>query len=98
MRLNAYIADALLRVLEARADPARRGELVFTPLVREAMPLLRYRSGDLASWTNCGCWLPFASIALEGRLDDLILAGDLNLFGHILAEAAGRQRTDRAYG
>ena len=71
---------------------ADEGELVFTPLVREAMPLLRYRSGDLARWSHCDCWLPFGSIVLTGRADDMIVAGDMNLFGHVLAEAAGRAK------
>ncbi len=70
--------------------PAEAGELVYTPLVREAMPLLRYRSGDLAKWCKRGNWLPFGSIILDGRDDDLILAADMNLYAHILADAAGR--------
>lgn len=70
--------------------PADEGELIFTPLVREAMPLLRYRSGDLARWSHCDCWLPFGSIMLTGRADDLIVAGDMNLFGQVLAEAVAR--------
>ncbi len=70
--------------------PADHGELVFTPLVREAMPLLRYRSGDLAGWSHCACWLPFGSIMLKGRTDDLIVAGDMNLFGNVLADVTGR--------
>jgi phenylacetate-CoA ligase len=67
-------------------QPADEGELVFTPLVREAMPLLRYRSGDLARWTYCSCW-PVPSIQLTGRVDDMLVVGDLNLFCHVLAEA-----------
>ncbi len=37
--------------------PGRRGEVVVTTLRREAMPLVRYRTGDLASWEEgpCGC-------------------------------------------
>ena len=72
--------------------PADEGELVFTPTVREAMPLLRYRSGDLARWSHCNCWLPFGSIILAGRADDMIVAGDMNFFGHVLGEAAGRAK------
>jgi len=75
----------------ASGEPAEEGELVFTPLEREAMPLLRYRSGDLARWDRqTSHWLPFGSILLGGRSDDLLVVNDMNLFGHILAEAAGR--------
>ena len=33
----------------------QQGELVFTSLVREAMPLIRYRTGDIASVTHAPC-------------------------------------------
>lgn len=67
--------------------PAEEGELVFTTIRREGMPLLRYRSGDQARWTQCGCWLPLNAIQFMGRADDMIVAGDMNLFGRVMAEA-----------
>ncbi len=66
--------------------PADEGELVFTTLTREAMPLVRYRSGDRARWADCPCWLPFRSIRLLGRIDDMLVAGDMNLYGQVIAE------------
>lgn len=81
-----------LHLVTEIVDPASgrgadAGELVFTTLVREAMPLLRYRSGDLARWADCPCGLPFRSIELTGRLDDMVVAGDMNLYGGVLATA-----------
>ena len=67
--------------------PADEGELVFTTLEREAMPLIRYRSGDLARRTVCNCWLPLPAIELVGRCDDMIIAGDMNLYGNVIANA-----------
>lgn len=67
--------------------PAREGELVFTTLRREAMPLLRYRSGDRARWTDCGCWLPLSAIELLGRIDDMFIVGDMNIYGRVIAGA-----------
>ncbi len=67
--------------------PADEGELVFTTLVREAMPLIRYRSGDRGRWATCKCGLPFRSIQVFGRTDDMMVAGDMNLFGKVIAEA-----------
>jgi phenylacetate-CoA ligase len=67
--------------------PAQEGELVFTTLRRETMPFLRYRSGDGARWCECPCWLPFKSIQLTGRLDDMIVAGDMNLYGSVIGRA-----------
>jgi phenylacetate-CoA ligase len=71
-------------------EPAEAGELVFTTLTREAMPLLRYRSGDRACWTQCDCWLPTRAIQLQGRVDDMFTAGDMNLYGRVIAKAIGQ--------
>ena len=67
--------------------PAEEGEIVFTTLSREAMPLLRYRSGDRGRWINCGCNLPLRTLKITGRTDDMIVAGDMNLFGPLIAKA-----------
>jgi phenylacetate-CoA ligase len=71
-------------------EPAEEGELVFTTLTREAMPLLRYRSGDRAGWTECSCWLPARAIHLQGRVDDMFVAGDMNLYGRVMAKTIGQ--------
>jgi phenylacetate-CoA ligase len=69
---------------------ADEGELVFTTLLREAMPLLRYRSGDRGRWSNCPCGLPFQAIQLTGRTDDMFVAGDMNLYANVVAAAVER--------
>src|SRR6476659_6475875 len=49
------------------------GELVFSTLTKEALPLLRYRTGDLASLTRepCACGRTFARMSrVVGRTDD----------------------------
>ena len=70
--------------------PAEEGELVFTTLLREAMPLVRYRSGDFGRWAECPCGLPFRAIRLAGRTDDMFVAGDMNLYGNVIAGAVGK--------
>ncbi len=70
-------------------QPAERGELVFSTLTREAAPLLRYRSGDRAHWVECDCWLPTRAIRLEGRVDDMFVAGDMNVYAQVMAQAIG---------
>ncbi len=90
----SYLHLNALQLLTEIVDPAtglpsEEGELVFTPLVRQAMPLLRYRSGDLGRWGHCDCW-PFPSIMLLGRADDMFVAGDMNFYGHVIAEAISR--------
>jgi phenylacetate-CoA ligase len=59
------------------------GELVFTTLLKEAQPLIRYRTGDVGSITSepCACGRTFARImALRGRLDDMLIIRGVNLF------------------
>ncbi|MGM0401287.1 MAG: phenylacetate--CoA ligase family protein [Chloroflexota bacterium] len=68
-------------------EAAEEGELVFTTIRREAMPLLRYRSGDRARWLECPDRIPLPAIQLLGRLDDMIVAGDANLHGSVIADA-----------
>jgi phenylacetate-coenzyme A ligase PaaK-like adenylate-forming protein len=60
-------------------QPSEHGELVFTTLAREGTPLLRYRSGDLGRRVACGCGLALRSFTIEGRIDDMFVAGDFNL-------------------
>jgi len=67
-------------------QPVEQGELVFTTLAREGMPLLRYRSGDLARWAHCADW-PLGAIQVLGRADDLLVVGDMGLYASVLAEA-----------
>jgi phenylacetate-CoA ligase len=59
------------------------GELVFTTLAKEALPLIRYRTGDIGSVTEaaCECGRTFARISsLRGRLDDMLIVRGVNLF------------------
>ena len=59
------------------------GELVYTTLRREAMPLLRYRSGDLACFIPepCACGRTHRRISrIQGRKDDMIIWKGVNIF------------------
>jgi phenylacetate-CoA ligase len=59
------------------------GELVFTTLLKEAMPLLRYRTGDIASVTfeACSCGRTTARVrGLRGRRDDMIIVRGVNVY------------------
>jgi phenylacetate-CoA ligase len=59
------------------------GELVFTTLTKEALPLLRYRTGDLASLTHepCPCGRTFARMSrVVGRTDDMLIIRGVNVF------------------
>jgi phenylacetate-CoA ligase len=59
------------------------GELVFTTLTKEALPFLRYRTGDLASLTRepCACGRTFARMSrVLGRTDDMLVIRGVNVF------------------
>src|SRR5947208_10970300 len=59
------------------------GELVFTTLTKEALPVIRYRSGDLASLdpSPCRCGRTLARMSLVvGRTDDMLIIRGINVF------------------
>ncbi|MDG5761283.1 phenylacetate--CoA ligase [Natronococcus sp. A-GB1] len=59
------------------------GELVLTSLSKEALPVLRYRTGDLTSLTygECACGRTTARMdSVTGRADDLLIVRGVNLY------------------
>ena len=69
----------ILRSDGSPAMPGELGEVVVTSLVNYAMPLIRYRLGDLAAWAGeeCSCgrsWPLLSEIA--GRTRDLFVRKD----------------------
>ena len=64
-------------------EPGREGELVFTTLSKRAMPLVRYRTGDITTLTlePCGCGRTSARMArVKGRSDDMLIVKGVNLY------------------
>jgi len=63
--------------------PGERGELVFTTVTKQAMPVVRYRTGDLAaldpSPCACGRTLPRMS-KVTGRKDDMLVLRGVNVY------------------
>ena len=59
------------------------GELVFTTLTKEGLPLLRYRTKDLTSinYSKCECGRTLARISrFKGRSDDMLIIRGVNVF------------------
>lgn len=59
------------------------GELVFTTLTKEGLPLIRYRTKDLTSIdkTPCECGRTTARISrFKGRVDDMLIIRGVNVF------------------
>jgi len=61
----------------------KEGELVFTSLTKEAVPVIRYRSGDLASisYRPCACGRVFARHSkVYKRTDDMFVIRGVNVY------------------
>ena len=59
------------------------GELVFTTLTKEGMPVLRYRTRDLCTLLpdTCGCGRTNIRMGrIEGRSDDMLIIRGINVF------------------
>jgi phenylacetate-CoA ligase len=65
-----------------RVSDGERGELVVTPLVKEAMPLLRYRTGDVTVKMEDGCICRRGQkiARITGRSDDMLVIRGINVF------------------
>jgi phenylacetate-CoA ligase len=60
-----------------------RGELVLTTLRKSARPMIRFRTGDIVSFTSAPCHCGRTSIRMRGvhgRLDDMLIIKGVNIF------------------
>ncbi len=63
--------------------PGRQGELVLTTLTKRALPMIRYRTGDVTalSLDPCACGRTSARMArLVGRADDMLVIKGVNVY------------------
>jgi phenylacetate-CoA ligase len=59
------------------------GELVITPITKEGLPLIRYRTKDITrlDTTPCDCGRTSVRMAkITGRTDDMLIIGGVNVF------------------
>ncbi|MBG0789264.1 MAG: phenylacetate--CoA ligase [Desulfovibrionaceae bacterium] len=64
-------------------EPGQEGELVFTTLTKEGIPLIRYRTRDLTTLntTPCRCGRTTARMKrVTGRSDDMLIIRGVNVF------------------
>ncbi len=70
--------------------PGERGELVFTSLTKEAMPIIRYRTRDISSldYSPCDCGRTGVRMGrVYGRSDDMLIIRGVNVFPSQIEEA-----------
>jgi phenylacetate-CoA ligase len=63
--------------------PGEQGELVFTTLTKEGMPMIRYRTRDLTSlhYEKCNCGRTAVRMdRILGRSDDMLIIRGVNVF------------------
>ena len=80
---DAFLLEVLDPKTLAPVPPGEVGELVFTNLTRQGMPLLRYRTRDLASCdaAPCACGRSFKRLSrIMGRTDDMVIIKGVNIF------------------
>jgi phenylacetate-CoA ligase len=82
---DSYLLEVVNPQTGEELGPGEEGELVVTTLNREAMPLLRYRTGDLAKIIDdgdkCSCGRTHVKISrIKGRCDDMLIVRGVNLY------------------
>jgi phenylacetate-CoA ligase len=78
-----FLVEILDPVSGTPVPEGEPGELVITTLTKEAMPLLRYRTGDLTRFLPgaCPCGRTHRRISrISGRCDDMVTIRGVNLF------------------
>jgi phenylacetate-CoA ligase len=77
----------LVEILDPETDEpvpeGETGEMVVTILQKEALPIIRYRTGDITSLDTspCPCGRTHPRIArLSGRVDDMLIIRGINVF------------------
>ena len=78
-------------------EPGATGELVFTHLAREATPVLRFRSRDLAEilGVDCPCGRTGFRFRVAGRSDDMFRVRGVNVFPSALEGLLRERGLDR---
>jgi phenylacetate-CoA ligase len=77
------------RTLEPVAE-GERGELVFTTLTKQALPVIRYRTRDIASLEAAPCPCGRTGVRMSrvlGRTDDMLIIRGVNVFPSQVEEA-----------
>ncbi len=79
-----YIVEVLDLEIGQPAPDGQMGELVITSFTRQALPVIRFRTGDLTrilSRDKCACGRTHVRIApITGRVDDMIIVKGVNFF------------------
>jgi phenylacetate-CoA ligase len=77
------LAEIIDPKTEETVGPGEKGELTITILKKEALPMIRYRIGDITSMDDspCPCGRTHPRIQrITGRVDDMLIIRGINVF------------------
>ena len=79
---DCYLVEIIDPETGETLGAGERGEMVITPLVKEAMPLVRYRTGDVTmlQGDGCACGRGQKISRILGRVDDMLVIRGINVF------------------
>lgn len=79
---DMYLVEIIDPSTGERLGEGESGEMVITPLVKEAMPLIRYRTGDITKLMSdgCACGRGQKIGRITGRSDDMLVIRGINVF------------------
>ena len=79
-----YIVEIIDPTTQKPVADGELGELAITSITREAIPVIRFRTGDLTSVLSrqtCDCGRTHVRLApISGRVDDMIIIKGVNIF------------------
>lgn len=78
-----FIPEIINPETEEVLPPGSAGELVFTTITKEGLPLLRYRTRDISSleYGKCDCGRTIVRMSkVTGRTDDMLIIRGVNVF------------------
>ncbi|MFH0738473.1 MAG: phenylacetate--CoA ligase [Candidatus Omnitrophota bacterium] len=90
---DAYILEIIDPKTTQELGPEKEGEIVFTTLTREATPILRYRTRDLAFVYKgeCKCGRTHRRLSrITGRTDDMLIVNGVNVYPSQIEEVIMR--------
>ena len=86
-----YIVEILDPATHQAVPDGQQGELTITALTREALPVIRFKTGDLTrilSRERCACGRTHVRIApITGRVDDMLIVKGVNFFPRQVEQA-----------
>jgi len=99
-RLHIFEDHFLAEIIDPKTGEVlpegERGELVITTLSKQALPIIRYRTGDITSivMEPCACGRTHARMeSIVGRADDMLIVNGVNVYPsqveHVIANAEG---------